>query len=263
MHPPRRADTLPGSMARRFAPFMLLAVFSPLAGAATTDDLVAAAARLRQIETQSQARVDALDDETRALRHELTGLDDAVDAYAQRVADLDTRLADLEAQVAGVNAEAAAAEATAGQILPLMASMIDSLERFVTLDLPFQTRARSDDVARLRDTMIRADLKTADKFRRIVAAWRREIDFGYTLGTYRDRAPGDDRIVELFRLGRTALYLRTPGRDEAALWLADERRWLSLGATDRAALDRAIAIAQRARLPELLQLPMALPERAP
>jgi len=61
-------------------------------------------------------------------------------------------------------------ETTAREVLPLMQKMLDTLERFVKLDLPFQLEERRRRVASLRESMDRADVTISEKYRRIVEA---------------------------------------------------------------------------------------------
>src|SRR5690606_27540324 len=63
------------------------------------------------------------------------------------------------------------------QIVPMMTSMIDSLEDFITLDTPFLLKERQDRIARLRDMMVRSDVTAAEKFRQVVEAYQIENDY--------------------------------------------------------------------------------------
>ncbi len=53
-----------------------------------------------------------------------------------------------------------------------MLKMIDSLEQFVALDLPFQKVEREDRVAALTDLMNRADVTISEKYRKILEAYQ-------------------------------------------------------------------------------------------
>ena len=50
------------------------------------------------------------------------------------------------------------------QITPLMLRMIDGLEQFVELDVPFLLEERRDRIERLREIMDRADVAVSEKF---------------------------------------------------------------------------------------------------
>ena len=58
------------------------------------------------------------------------------------------------------------------QITPLMLRMIDGLEQFVELDMPFLLDERRDRVARLREMMDRADVTASEKFSQVLTRFR-------------------------------------------------------------------------------------------
>ena len=59
------------------------------------------------------------------------------------------------------------------RIVPLMLKMIDGLENFILLDLPFLMNERTDRVSNLKSTMDRGDISTSEKFRLITEAYKR------------------------------------------------------------------------------------------
>ena len=78
------------------------------------------------------------------------------------------------------------------RIVPLMLKMIDGLENFVLLDLPFLMKERSTRVLNLKETMDRGDISTSEKFRLITEAYKTELEYGRTIETYRDNILIDD-----------------------------------------------------------------------
>ena len=59
------------------------------------------------------------------------------------------------------------------QIFPLMLSMVDALEQFIELDLPFHLEERRERVATLRATIGDAGVIGAEKLRKVY-----EADYG-------------------------------------------------------------------------------------
>ena len=68
-------------------------------------------------------------------------------------------------------------------ITPLMFRMIDALEQFVGLDVPFLLSERQQRVAALRALMDRSDATPAEKYRRILEAYEIENEYGRTIGS--------------------------------------------------------------------------------
>ena len=56
-----------------------------------------------------------------------------------------------------------------------MLKMIEGLENFILLDLPFLMTERSTRVQTLKDTMDRGDISTYEKFRLITEAYKTEL----------------------------------------------------------------------------------------
>ena len=119
----------------------------------------------------SQVRVDKLSDETDAITSEyrsalkqiesllvynrqLTGL---IRTQEQEMASLQSQIDDIEVVERGVS--------------PLMERMVNSLDAFVSLDVPFLGEERDQRVHGLRELMDRADVTNAEKYRRIVEAY--------------------------------------------------------------------------------------------
>ena len=85
------------------------------------------------------------------------------------------------------------------KIVPLMIKMINGLEDFINLDLPFLMKERQDRLANLRSTMDRGDISTSEKFRLITEAYKTELEYGRTIETYRDtiNIDGVDTIIKM------------------------------------------------------------------
>tara|TARA_B110000003_G_scaffold152078_1_gene152792 strand:- start:579 stop:1289 length:711 start_codon:yes stop_codon:yes gene_type:complete len=95
------------------------------------------------------------------------------------------------------------------RIVPLMLKMIDGLENFILLDLPFLMNERTDRVSNLKSTMDRGDISTSEKFRLITEAYKTELEYGRTIEAYRDNILIDDveTSADFLRIGRIALII--------------------------------------------------------
>ena len=52
-------------------------------------------------------------------------------------------------------------------MIPIMLKMIDALDKFVTLDIPFLITERTERVDNLKSIMDRGDISTSEKFRKL------------------------------------------------------------------------------------------------
>ncbi|MBV8062681.1 MAG: DUF3450 family protein, partial [Nevskia sp.] len=143
-------------------------------------------------------------------------------------------------------------------LTPLLLRMIDSLDKFVGLDLPFLQQERHERVAALRRLMTDAATPQAEKYRRVLEAFRIEADYGASLGAERlqlDAANGN-RVVDVLRLGRVALYSLSLDGHEAALWEPQARQWRGIAGRYRGAIREGLKIARETAAPEVLELPV-------
>ena len=116
-------------------------------------------------------------------------------------------------------------------ILPLLKRMIDALRKFIELDIPFLLEERINRVNNLDDLILRSDVTTAEKYRKVFEAYQIESDFGKTIENYSSYISLDNQeiAVDYFRLGRLGLFYRTPDGDETGYWNEFEERWIHVG----------------------------------
>ena len=206
----------------------------------------------------SQLRISQLADETTELLGEyrlaLQQLD-RVRIYNDNLAAL---VADQEAEAADIRQQLDDFTNTEQGIVPLMFNMIDALEQFIGLDMPFQRRERVDRVRRLRDNMDAADITISEKYRQIMDAYLVETDFGRTVEAYIDtlELDGAPTQVDILRVGRVLLAYQTPDRTATGYFDLASRTWEPLPDDYRAAVTQGLRIARRQAAPDLLRLPV-------
>jgi Protein of unknown function (DUF3450) len=213
---------------------------------------------------KSQQRVDDLDDQTRALlKHyeQLTSEAKSMDAYSDL---LDVQVKSQRDEIASTQKELDGVEQTAQQVLPMMQQMVDTLDRFVSLDIPFLQDERTQRVQRLKDMMKRADVSIAEKYRRIAEAYQIEMDYGRTLESYQGQlasADGPPRTVRFLRIGRVALLYQTLDGRETGYWDVNKRTWVADN-DYRQDAKKGFAVALKQGAPELLIAPVPAPQEA-
>ncbi|MGV0005318.1 MAG: DUF3450 domain-containing protein [Candidatus Porifericomitaceae bacterium WSBS_2022_MAG_OTU9] len=149
------------------------------------------------------------------------------------------------------------------QITPLMMRMIDALDRFVSLDMPFLLEERTGRVRRLRAMMARPDVSVSEKLRRVLEAFQIENEYGRTLEAYRGSLDvvGGKREVDFLRIGRIALLAQTAGGEQSFAWF--QGQWLMLPPELYGQhLTKGLRIARKQMAPDLLWLPLPPAEAA-
>lgn len=203
----------------------------------------------------SQERIDKLDDRTRALLERYRSASwqaQQLTVYADQLEELVRAQA---AEKASLERQIGEMERTERELLPLMLRMVEGLEKFIALDLPFLATERGERLASLRKLMSDPEASNAEKFRRILEAWQIEAEYGRSLSA--ERGEVDGRSVEILRLGRTALYSLSMDGRQAGIWNARDRRWEPLSSAHVSAVRRGLRMARDTIAPDLLRLPVA------
>lgn len=150
-------------------------------------------------------------------------------------------------------------DSTSREVLPMMSRMLESLDQFVKLDLPFLPEERSKRIASLKDLMARADVSISEKYRRIVEAYQIEMEYGRTIESYQSKV--DDRTVEVLRAGRIGLMYQTLDGKETGYWNADSKSWTVANeySTD---IKAGLKIAKKQAAPDFLAVAVPAPKEA-
>jgi TolA-binding protein len=232
--------------------------------AQSVDSVLQAEARSVRIAQESQERIDKVVQETRSLTDQYKGVNKEIDGLNVYNQLLERQIANQQQEINDTSASIEQVTVIERQILPLMVRMIQGLEQFVELDVPFLKDERTKRVESLKSLAERSDVTVAEKFRRVMEAYQIENDYGRTIESYKGSIDigGAERAVNFLRVGRVAfLYQSEDGQDTGA-WDQEQRQWVDVGASYRNQVKQGIAIAQKQQAPDLLMLPIPAPEAA-
>ena len=173
---------------------------------------------------------------------------------------LDEQVQMQNEELASIGQQLLDIDTTNREVQPLMQQMVDTLERFVQLDVPFLVAERTARVENLKSLMDRADVTISEKYRLILEAYQIELDYGRTFDSYEGPlgTGPDARTVEFARLGRVSLIYRTLDGSETGYWDAEKKDWVADPAF-REAVEHAISIANGGT-PDLLTVPVPPPQ---
>ncbi len=175
--------------------------------ATTLDSILAVGEAKNQAARKSQAKIDRLADETRDLLTDYKTVMKQVDGLKVYNARLERQIQNQLARVQQIEDSIDQVTVIQRQMTPLVIRMIDGLEQFVELDVPFQKEERMQRVQFLRSSLDRADVSVAEKFRGVLEAYNIELQYGRGIDTYRGSIDlgGAERVVDFLRVGRVAL----------------------------------------------------------
>jgi len=208
-----------------------------------------------------QSKIDELSDQTGALSAQYrTALKqiDAIDLYNAQMQDL---IIAQQQELESLDDQLHRVDRVGRNVTPLMLRMIDSIDRFVQLDVPFLEEERKARIAELNKTMKRADVTGAEKFRQIMEAYQVENEYGRTIEAYRGSLKLGDRekTVDFLRFGRIALVYQSLDGSEAGVWSQEARDWVPLDSSYRTAIRDGLRIARKQSAPDLIRLPLSAP----
>jgi Spy/CpxP family protein refolding chaperone len=227
------------------------------------DDAVEMRGQANSELSETQSRIEVLSDATDNL---LTQYQSALRQHESLLTynrQLDALIAAQEVERASLAEQTDQVELVSRDVTPLMLRMIDALNAFVSLDVPFLEEERTDRILDLRKLMHRADVTEAEKYRRIMEAYQIENVYGRTIEAYRSTLAQDDKevTVNFLRVGRIALVYQTLDESEAGVWNQDSRRWETLEGSFRSAIRNGLRIARKQTAPDLIRLPLPAPKK--
>jgi hypothetical protein len=207
---------------------------------------------------KSQRTVDTLDNDFQELLLNYRVTNGEIDQLKLYNKQMSSIVENQQAEINKIDQQIKDIEFTEQGILPLMSQMLDSLEQFNQLDLPFLQKERATRLAKLRELMTRADITISEKYRRVLEAFQIEVEYGRTLETYREKFT-DNIVYDYLRIGRTALYRLTLAADSAWAWDKASNQWVAIDSSLLRDVRKAQDVARQTAAPELLTLPLNAP----
>jgi hypothetical protein len=211
----------------------------------------------------SQAKIDRLADETRDLLSDYKTVTKQVDGLKVYNTRLQLQIDNQLARLGEIDASIDQVTIVSRQMTPLVIRMIDGLEKFVELDVPFHLEEREQRIAFLRANLDRSDVTVAEKFRQVLEAYKIENEYGRKIDAYKGSVDidGVDRDVNFLRIGRIALLYQTTDTEISGAWDQSSRSWVSLDRGEyRNAIMKGLRIARKEASIDLMNVPVAAPE---
>jgi len=233
------------------------------ANAATVNDVVKTEKEIIAAGQSSQKRIDKLADQTFDLFQTFKTENKLIENLRVYNAQLERQISDQESHKLKLKESIASVTVTERQMPPLTIRMIDGLEQFVALDLPFSMSERTQRIEQLRNNIDRSDLSVAEKFRQVLEAYTIELEYGKKIDEYSARISvgGEEIEANVLRVGRICLAYQTKDQSGVGVWDQSAGEWVELDPSDyRYAMKHALRIAKKQASINVLTLPIKTPE---
>jgi hypothetical protein len=241
-------------------PFLFsLLLFAGFAHAEPVQEALATSQQATQAAASSQQVVNGLDNSLQSAQDRYRSLlyrTQQLQVYGEQLKGL---LAAQAAEKASLQRQMREFSRTERDLLPLLLRMLDSLDKFVTLDIPFLKQERRDRIDKLRQAMTAPDVPVAEKFRRVLEAYQVEIGYGRELGA--ENGVVNNQPAELLRVGRMVWYFRTAD-GQLGRWDGQNGQWRNFSVETQnqygSELREGLKIARNQSAPRLLHLPVGV-----
>ena len=211
----------------------------------------------------SQERINKLDDDTTDIEAEYKAVLIDLENLREYNEQLDAQIEDQKVQEVSLKEQIEQSLGVERNVIPLMNRMIERLDDFVKLDIPFLADRRTKRVEDLKALMKRSDATAAEKFRRILGAYQIENDYGRTIEAYDGEVDIDGKVlsVTFLKVGRIAYLYQTVDGSTTAVWDQDKKTWETMNGF-REEVSTAIRIAKSQLAPDLILVPLKGPVAA-
>lgn len=254
-----------GFVGSRWLPALaLLMVQAPLlARASDVDAVLQAGVQKIKAAQSSQARVDETLAQTEELLRQFQLVNKQIDGLRVYNAQMDRQIEDQQRTMAEIETSIENASRIEREIIPLSLDMLDALEQFVRLDLPFRQTERLESVAQVRKNIGSGRFSAAEKYRQVLELYAIESDYSGAIDHYAGVLDinGTEWAGDFLRVGRVALLFQSTDQQQIQAWDRRGARWQALAAGEyRRAVTEAIRMAKNLAPADLIRLPIPAPE---
>jgi hypothetical protein len=207
---------------------------------------------------QTQLKIDDMDDQKIALIVQVKALKDEAQSLESYSQYLDHLLTDQNNEKTSLITQIKSVQDTRQGLVPLMVRMLDNLKQFIELDSPFLAQERQTRLTQLKTMMTKADVSEAEKFRRLLASYHIEAEYGSKMGEYQGalNINGVERTVNYFYLGRIVFAAVSLDGKNVWAWNRASNQWVVIDDAYASDIEKAIRIAKKTDIPALLKLPL-------
>lgn len=238
--------------------FAVISFAPPLLHAGPLSEAIELDSATTEQAIKSQNKIDSLNEKTQQMLEKYRAITHQAESQKIYNKHLENLLISQKQEKKSLEQQLLDIETTQHAIVPLILSMLDSLEKFIQLDIPFLTAERHQRLDTLKAMVNSADITYAEQYRRILEAYQIENEYGKTIEAYRAdlNLNGVVSSVDFLRLGRIGLYYQRLDGSESGYWSRELKQWQVLPSEYQNRIRTGLRIARKEAAPDLLTLPI-------
>ena len=135
--------------------------------------------------------------------------------------------------------------------------MLEALEEFVLLDLPFYLDERLERLDIVRGSLANPKITASEQVRQILEAYNIEAEYGRKISSYESTEiiDGKEMVVNILVVGRIGMFYQTKDEQQSGFWNKETNDWEEVSGY-RTAIRDGIRMAKKLAPTDMLLLPV-------
>ena len=213
-------------------------------------------------EQVSQTKIDSMDDDTTLIIKEYKTVSKQKEGLRVYNAHMSKQIERQEERLKEIDKTMKEAQVMQRQIPPFTRRMLAGIEKSIELDMPFHLAERKERIAFANAAIDNPTVSPAEGLRQVLETFNVEMEYGRKLDNYKDtiEIEGQQREVNVLRVGRLALVYQSSDESLTGAWDNDTDEWVPLDNSYRNPTRKGLKIANRLATVDMLELPIQNPE---
>ena len=251
---------------KRLSTFPLIVVATLLGSSLAFADLIQPLLDIgeqrQNSEQVSQTKIDLMDDDTSLIVNEYKTVSKQIEGLRVYNAQMRKQIERQEERLKEIDKTMKEAQVMQRQIPPFTRRMLAGIEKSIELDMPFHLAERKERIAFANAAIDNPTVSPAEGLRQVLETFNVEMEYGRKLDNYKDtiEIEGQQREVNVLRVGRLALVYQSSDESLTGAWDNDTDEWVPLDNSYRNPTRKGLKIANRLATVDMLELPIQNPE---
>jgi hypothetical protein len=212
----------------------------------------------QNLEQASQTKIDSMDDDTSLIVNEFKTVSKQIEGLRVYNAQMRKQIERQEERLKEIDKTMKEAQVMQRQVPPFTRRMLAGIEKSIELDMPFHLAERKERIAFAKAAIDNPTVSPAEGLRQVLETFNVEMEYGRKLDSYKDtiEIEGQQREVNVLRVGRLALVYQSSDRSLTGAWDNKKQEWVPLDNSYRNPTRKGLRIANRLATVDMLELPI-------